>query len=541
MATELPALTDDVQGAREAGVARTRGRSSPSQTLWIAVLAAIALQLGYAAVSSDRDLYSIFRDDAFYYFVIAKHIVTKHLSSFDGVVPTNGYHPLWLVVLLPIVSCLGDSPRIFLLAVLVAGAASAVGCVALLLRLTPRLVGTRSAQGDDAVVVVFGTACAMAVILQFTFLGMETVLALPALLVAASLLFELLSDPALPSRKAIALGLGLAVLCLSRLDAMLFGAVAGALVVWNGRARPVAMLRALACMAAGASPLFLYFAYNQAHYGHLMTTSAMAKNLAPGLRVNLAVLGFLFSPPVAPFVLIGAAGGVLVLRRDLWPGTAARQTAGALVVFAFGYFAILAFTSNWQLWRWYLYPLAPTVAVGAAMLVRWVRGLKSAPSVPAGALALAASCALPPAVLALSLLSRGNIAAGIFDSARQLAAFERTHPGRYAMGDAAGVPGFLMQRPPLQLEGLVGDYALLEHIRRRDPLNTVLREYGVDYFIDRGPDDLHGQCRTVTVPGAKQAGADSPKMAGTFCGNRFDLADNLRVFPVSASVAGAAP
>lgn len=38
-------------------------------------------------------------DDAFYYFKIAQHIAARHGSTFDGVHPTNGYHPLWMLCL----------------------------------------------------------------------------------------------------------------------------------------------------------------------------------------------------------------------------------------------------------------------------------------------------------------------------------------------------------------------------------------------------------------------------------------------------------
>jgi len=41
-------------------------------------------------------------DDSFYYFQIARNIVHGLGSTFDGVNLTNGYHPLWMVLLLPI-------------------------------------------------------------------------------------------------------------------------------------------------------------------------------------------------------------------------------------------------------------------------------------------------------------------------------------------------------------------------------------------------------------------------------------------------------
>jgi hypothetical protein len=47
---------------------------------------------------------SVIPDDAFYYFQIARNIVTGHGITFDGINPTNGFHPLWLVLLVGIYS-----------------------------------------------------------------------------------------------------------------------------------------------------------------------------------------------------------------------------------------------------------------------------------------------------------------------------------------------------------------------------------------------------------------------------------------------------
>lgn len=44
------------------------------------------------------------RDDAYYYFKVAQNISEGYGSSLDGINPTNGYHPLWLVANIPIFS-----------------------------------------------------------------------------------------------------------------------------------------------------------------------------------------------------------------------------------------------------------------------------------------------------------------------------------------------------------------------------------------------------------------------------------------------------
>ena len=58
----------------------------------------------YAALSDGQNLsWRWFtRDDAYYYFKVAQNISEGHGSTFDGINPTNGYHPLWMLVCIPI-------------------------------------------------------------------------------------------------------------------------------------------------------------------------------------------------------------------------------------------------------------------------------------------------------------------------------------------------------------------------------------------------------------------------------------------------------
>ena len=41
-------------------------------------------------------------DDAFYYFGIARNVAEGHGSTFDGINLTNGYHPLWMLLSVPV-------------------------------------------------------------------------------------------------------------------------------------------------------------------------------------------------------------------------------------------------------------------------------------------------------------------------------------------------------------------------------------------------------------------------------------------------------
>ncbi|MDX9992981.1 MAG: hypothetical protein RBS68_13155 [Anaerolineales bacterium] len=58
----------------------------------------------YAAFSSEQNFPQRWftRDDAYYYFKVAQNISEGKGSTFDGINPTNGYHPLWLAVNVPV-------------------------------------------------------------------------------------------------------------------------------------------------------------------------------------------------------------------------------------------------------------------------------------------------------------------------------------------------------------------------------------------------------------------------------------------------------
>jgi hypothetical protein len=58
----------------------------------------------YAALSDAQNLsWRWFtRDDAYYYFKVAQNISEGHGSTFDGINRTNGYHPLWMLICVPI-------------------------------------------------------------------------------------------------------------------------------------------------------------------------------------------------------------------------------------------------------------------------------------------------------------------------------------------------------------------------------------------------------------------------------------------------------
>ena len=54
--------------------------------------------------------------------VVARHMAAGHGSTFDGVEPTNGYHPLWLWLLVPVQRLVADPIASMRAALLLSGA-----------------------------------------------------------------------------------------------------------------------------------------------------------------------------------------------------------------------------------------------------------------------------------------------------------------------------------------------------------------------------------------------------------------------------------
>lgn len=68
----------------------------------VSIIMAIYL---YAAFSEAHNFVEWFiRDDAYYYFKVAQNISEGHGSTMDGINLSNGYHPLWMLVCIPIFS-----------------------------------------------------------------------------------------------------------------------------------------------------------------------------------------------------------------------------------------------------------------------------------------------------------------------------------------------------------------------------------------------------------------------------------------------------
>jgi hypothetical protein len=456
---------------------------------------------------------SMVEDDFYYYVRIAGNIVAGHGSTFDGSTATNGYHPLWMGVIV-LLSALTKNVTHVIAAVYVIAIGATLSTF-LLSRIILRRFVSRVVLADLAAVLVTLFAS------DLYRSGMEIIATIP--LALGLIVLILRSKMPWSARRVFALTLLAALVVLSRIDsAILIGAL-GLSLLFVSAVRRSLRPRHLLAVVLGASPLILYLASNVVYFGTLLPISGEAKQLrtvlTPSLRgiQSISWISPLHGLPF--FAVILGLGWLLFAGRHL--DRVSRATLGAALAFPIAQVLLLSLLSDWILFPWYFYSSA--IGLCAALVVflgdETSFNLKGT-RVPLALLPLALGTTMAVASLLYAARIVANtwhrppsqrVAAGLF-----VAKFAAAHPGRYAMGDRAGFAGIVVPDPFVQLEGLVMDKRFLQHIRNQDDLMSVMREYRIDYYVATVWPNTTMNCFAANEP--YQAGSTSPHMKAAVCG-----------------------
>lgn len=92
-----------------------------------------ALVVAFGNPNTILDWYS--SDDGFYYFQVAKNLASGHGFTFDGINPSNGFHPLWLFLITPLFLFTSLNALLPLRLLVVVSALLAAACAVLLYRI----------------------------------------------------------------------------------------------------------------------------------------------------------------------------------------------------------------------------------------------------------------------------------------------------------------------------------------------------------------------------------------------------------------------
>ena len=223
-------------------------------------------------------------DDAFYYFQIARHIAAGDGATFDGTEGTNGFHPLWMMALVPVYKVAGSNGPL--------GVHLALTLAALLDLVTCWLVARTVTRVTAVPAAGLAAACWYALnpaVLTQVGNGLETSLNLLCLAALFAWTVDGRRAEARSSRWWIGFGCVAGLAMLARSDNVVPILVAGAglcILPWR-RDRVRGLL-----LAAGTSAVLLapWLLWNWTKFGRLLQTSAGAYSVVT--RGNLAAQGY---------------------------------------------------------------------------------------------------------------------------------------------------------------------------------------------------------------------------------------------------------
>lgn len=229
------------------------------------------------------------RDDAYYYFKVAQNISEGHGSTFDGINRTNGYHPLWMVICIPVFALarfdLILPLRILLL--VMSGFSVATGI------LLYRLIGRIFIPAIGALAALYWVF-SLDILMRFYKQGLETGVAafLVVLLIYKLFDFEISwRTRPVTKRELIVLGVIAALVIFSRLDLLFLVAFAGLWVVFRGS--PIRYLMPLDILSVTFSVL-LAFVIKQGFPDYYELAAVAVTMVAVSLLVKIP-LAYLFS------------------------------------------------------------------------------------------------------------------------------------------------------------------------------------------------------------------------------------------------------
>ena len=428
---------------------------------------------------------SQFQDDAFYYIVTAQHYVRTGVFAFDGVNETNGFHPVWMAIVVGLLKACGPictpEHQVFavkLVETLLRGVAVAL-CVAF--HLADRPARHDSATGYVGIVVVL--LCPAFVIFEQ---GMETTLATLLLILAIRAFIQ---------DRAVTLGWLLALLFLTRLDTAIF--VAAPLLAF-GMAGDRDNARR---WAAAALPLALamvaYTGYNIVHTGHAVPISGALRSTFPVLHWNgghlkepLIIAGMygwkqLISANIVLCAAMLVAGAAAL--TGAWPPR--RIAIGLLAVGSVGaaLIANLLFFQSWEKSidpRYLALPLTASAFFLAASVTLAAERLGSKLRIPHVGAVPAAAIVLLIALEGAIHLERfadeyGRTSDSTIDFFREI----RTALPQDAViaGTDVGALAFWTGHRVVNLDGVINNYAYQDYLRD-GRLRQYLHEQGVTHL-----------------------------------------------------------
>lgn len=433
-------------------------------------------------------------DDAYYYFLTAQNVLEHQSPSIDGINPSNGWHPLWLVINLAVFAVPVEDPDTSVRLIL--------GVEALLDSLVAVLLyemGRRYLSGAAAAVgALFYAVNSMPIFQSVN--GLET--GLSAFLIAMSWALSLLLAKTPRRLTAIAWGAVLGLCFLGRTDSLLIVAWLG-LFVWLKLPREIRLPLTILAGSVAIIVISPWLIWNQGMFGSPLTQvsgvavpwAAQARHSVfnpdePLWKLSLKVISepaqwlrgdYLGTPPLIGFILwpLGLLG--LGWAR----GESRRLAAISLLLLAGSISLVLVHTLvRWYPRPWYFVVAGQSLALATALL--W-------DTVQRPLLKTIVLVAVLVTMVVFGFLA-WQVGYSPWQTIHQYSAAQwlkaNTPEDALVASMNAGILGFYSDRTVVNLDGVVNPQAFTAIQQNR--LFNYIQELGVDFYLD--PDHaLHNE------------------------------------------------
>ena len=465
-------------------------------------------------------------DDGFYYLQIARNLASGLGSTFDGINQTNGYHPLWVLALVPVYWVFPENPEralhVSLLIQVLLNSATTV----FVFRMARLALGYIAAATVALLWVLISARLSVA--------GMELSLSALTIVVASWCYvrwFRISLSPPV-YRHYLWMGLLVSISFLARLDnvflVLIIGSTLGIDELRRGlteRGRVQLLLFALPVLILCGG----YLALNVWYFGGIMPVSGAVKAAwsrqlllldplyaAQSFWTFLAAKSINFfwplrrlSYPLAWFVLLGCFGSLilwLVSRIQKVEASAPQLSirlflriwgflfAAGILQYSYYAFAFHGGATYGCEWYYVIQPISGALIVGlfAEWSLRWIRMQTRVGSVQwlqshVNGLATTLAILLLSLIVGLGIKqvvveSRSIRNQGLVQGAGIAWIRENTEPGAIIGSWNAGALGYLSGRQVVNLDGLVNSREF--YLAQREDLCRYWDRIGVDYIAD---------------------------------------------------------
>jgi hypothetical protein len=257
---------------------------------------------------------------------------------------------------------------------------------------------------------------------------------------------------------------------LSRLDSFIFAIFISIYLLTN---RPE-KVKIIILFALAFIPLYVYLGSNLYYFGHLMPVSGAAKQLKTTMIPELHTFTSIFTTFYPGRVITGMIPFTLLIFNIVSITFLKKTEYKWFLLFPSFLLMLNSILSGWNLWAWYFYFFLPSTIYFFINRKSFVLNILSK---------------LKPIIIIFCVFwisyNTFKQVSGLSPSdikSKKLIEFLQGKNGIIAIGDAAGEPGYFIDNPVIQLEGLVMDHKYLEEIKKGDFI-SILENYNVDYYV----------------------------------------------------------